>query len=310
MLDAFVPVALLLGIGVLLGRARILPERAGDALNQVVLWVCLPAAILHHVPRLPIYTPERLLDVAWIALVPWALLLLSVIVVKLVVRALGLSPGEEGSLLMTVALGNTSFLGYPVIRALLGEEALATAVIYDQLGSFLGLATFGTIVLARYGGEETPTLRVLAQKVLRFPPFVALVVALLFGGLQLPVPAPIASSLELLATAMLPLVLMALGLGLKLTLPPKERLPLALGLGLKLLFFPALVLMTLMLTHTRGQAAEVALLESAMPPMVTAGALAAGQGLAPDLSRAMTGFGLVLALFTLPLFHWLAGSLL
>jgi predicted permease len=123
-------------------------------------------------------------------------------------------------------------------------------------------------------------------------------------------PDPLASAVELLSGAMLPLVLLALGLGLELSLPKKDRAPLAVGLALKLLVLPALVLGALVLSGERGEPAQVALLESAMPPMVTAGALAAGQKLAPELSRAMTGVGLILAMVTLPLFSWIGALLL
>lgn len=313
MLAAFLPVVLLLGIGVLLGRAelggqKVLPERAAETLNQVVLFVCLPAAIVHHVPA--IVSGGAALELAWLALVPWALVALAVIAVKLAVRLFHLSRGEEGALSMTVALGNTSFLGYPVIRALLGDDALASAVVFDQLGSFLALATFGTVVLARYGGDRTPSAGELAGKVVRFPPFIALVIALGLGLFSVSLPAPLAAIVEMLSGAMLPLVLLALGIGLKLSLPPKDRLPLAVGLGLKLLVLPALLLGALVLSGQRGEPAQVALLESAMPPMVTAGALAASQKLAPDLALAMTGVGLLVAMVTLPLVSWIGALLL
>lgn len=313
MVAAFLPVVLLLGIGVLLGRAelggqKVLPERASDTLNQVVLFVCLPAAVLHHVP--PIVSGGAALELAWLALVPWALVLVAAIAVKLAARVLHLGRGEEGALLMTVALGNTSFLGYPVIRALLGEDALASAVVFDQLGSFLALSTYGTVVLAHYGGGSTPSARELAGKVVRFPPFIALLIAIALGLGGVILPDPLASAVELLSGAMLPLVLLALGLGLELSLPKKDRAPLAVGLALKLLVLPALVLGALVLSGERGEPAQVALLESAMPPMVTAGALAAGQKLAPELSRAMTGVGLILAMVTLPLFSWIGALLL
>ena len=37
-----------------------------------------------------------------------------------------------------------------------------------------------------------------------------------------------------------------------------------------------------------------------MPPMITAGALAASHRLAPDLAAAMVGYGVLLALASLP----------
>ena len=302
MLEAFVPVVILLALGVMLGRAGVMPDRSADTLNQVVIWVCLPAAILVHVPSSLTWSPALL----WLAAIPWTLAL----VTFAVVRHLGFDRSTEGALLMTAALGNTSFLGYPVVRALLGEDALADAIVYDQLGSFLLLSTYGSVVLARYGGGPAPSARALLLRVLRFPPFVALLIALALGLTGTSLPPLLARPTELCADAMLPLVLLALGLGIELKVPIEIRRPLALGLGLKLVLGPLLLVVALHQAGLRGQAAEVALLESAMPPMVTAGVLAAGAGLQPKLSIAMTGLGLVAALLTLPLWAWIASQLL
>src|SRR5690606_8203999 len=50
--DAFALMLAMLAMGVLLARLRALPANAADTLNLVVLYVCLPAAILVNVPRL------------------------------------------------------------------------------------------------------------------------------------------------------------------------------------------------------------------------------------------------------------------
>jgi len=305
MLEAFGPVVLLLALGVMLGRAGVMPDRSAEVLNQVVIWVCLPAAILLHVPSSLTWSPA----LVWLAAIPWALTLLTFVLVRSLSRVLAFDRSTEGALLMTAALGNTSFLGYPVVRALLGQDALADAIVYDQLGSFLLLTTYGSLVLARYGSGAPPTPTALVLRVVRFPPFVALLLAIGVGLSGTRLPTLLARPIELCAEAMLPLVLIALGLGIEVRLPLAMRKPLALGLGIKLVLSPLLVLVSLRLAGLGGQAAEVALLESAMPPMVTAGVLAAGAGLSPKLSIAMTGLGVLVAILTLPLWTWFAHSL-
>lgn len=305
MLEAFVPVVILLALGVMLGRTNVMPERSAEALNQVVIWVCLPAAILIHIPA----NLHGSIAMLWLAAIPWALAL----VMFVLVRMLRFDRSTEGALLMTAALGNTSFLGYPVVRALYGEHALAHAIVFDQLGSFLLLSTYGSVVIARYGAgtPAAPTAvdpMAVALRIVRFPPFVALIAALALWLTQTSIPMLLLHPIQLCADAMLPLVLLALGLGIELKVPAEIRKPLAIGLALKLVLGPALVIATFSVAGIDGQAAQVALLESAMPPMVTAGVLAAGAGLSPRLSIAMTGLGLAVSLITLPLWHWM-GSL-
>jgi len=50
-----------------------------------------------------------------------------------------------------------------------------------------------------------------------------------------------------------------------------------------------------------GDLLRVGVLESAMPPMITAGAVAAAAKLEPELAAALVGFGIVLSFVSMPL---------
>ena len=301
--DAFALILSMLALGLLFQRLRLFPDNAAEVLNKVVLYVCLPASVLIYAPRLEL-GPQVLA----VAAVPWLLLVATVVLVTGVTRMLKLRPDEHAVLLLCVALGNTSFLGYPLVRALLGEDALPYAVIYDQFGAFLILSTFGLYVLARYGGDAKPTAAMIARRIATFPPFLALVL-----GLTLMPESPpdwIAGGLQRLADALLPLVVLAIGLSLKLALPRDELKPLAAGLALKLAVMPLLALGIAWAFGMTGVMHDAVVLESAMPPMITAAALAISHRLAPGLAAAMVGYGILLSLATLPAWAWLLQRLL
>src|SRR5690606_33566211 len=150
-------------------RLRVLPGNAAETLNLVVLYVCLPAAILIHVPRLRFDV-----SLLGLVLVPWALAAATWAVLRLLSPRLRLRRDEFAVLLLCTMLGNTSFIGYPMVEALLGAQALPYAVVYDQFGTFVMLSTLGLVVLARYGGEHPPTKREIALRIVRFPPMWAL----------------------------------------------------------------------------------------------------------------------------------------
>lgn len=313
-IDAFALILAMLLLGMALRRLGVFDERAAEVLNKVVLYVCLPAAVLRYAPRLAF-------DASLLGLVavPWLLLALTVPWVALLARALGLRGDERAVLLLTIALGNTSFLGFPLVSALLGEAALPYAVIYDQFGSFLVLSTFGLYVLARYGGgsrhpasrgtsppldagEREPTAADIGRRILRFPPFIALA----FGLTLMPAEPPgwIGNGLQRLADALLPLVVLAIGITIRLRLPRDELKPLIAGLASKLLLAPAVALALLWPLGLQGTLARAAVLEAAMPPMITAAALAISHRLAPGLAAALVGYGIVLSLLTLPAWAW------
>ena len=299
--DAFALILAMLALGYAFQRLRVLPDNAAHTLNLVVLYVCLPAAVLRYAPRL--HLEPALFGVA---AVPWLLLAATVVLVHALARWLTFRDDERAVLLLTVALGNTSFLGYPLTRALIGEHALPYAVIYDQFGAFLMLSTFGLWVLARYGGDVRPTARSIVLQVLKFPPLWALII----GFTVMPADPPhwIAGALQRLSDALLPLAMLTIGLSVKLALPRDELKPLATGLVLKLAVMPALALLLVPLLGLHGDMARTTVFESAMPSMVTAGALAISHNLAPRLAAAMVGYGLLLSLLTLPLWAGVAAG--
>jgi len=297
-LDAYALTLAMLALGWLFARLNVLPSNAPEVLNLIVLYLCLPAAVLLYVPQL--HWDARL---AGLALTPWLLMLAAVGCVLALARWLRLSRAQTAVLLLCVALGNTSYLGFPLVSALLGAEAVGYALVYDQFGTFLLLSTFGLTVIARYSGDAPPGWRVIVRRVVTFPPLWALVV----GLTVMPAAPPewLHAGLSRLSGALLPLVVLAVGLSARFRVSASDARALAAGLGLKLMVMPALALALSWALGLRGVMFQVNVLEAAMAPMITAAALATLAGLAPRLAAAMTVYGVVLALLTLSGWHWL-----
>ncbi len=291
MSSAFALILTSLGGGYLAARFGVLRADAADAFNRFVIYVCLPALILRLVPKLSWQPGLSVLVVA-----PWGLLATGVAIVLALWRALGWRREVVFALLLCAPLGNTSFLGFPMVEALIGPDAVRFAVLYDQLGSFLMLATYGLFVVARFSSEATPSVRSMLARVARFPPFIALTLALI----PFPHPPLLDSVLGRLGDTLVPLAMFAVGLRLELR-APADPLPLALGLATKMLVLPLLAFAVAHALGLHGTPARVTVLESGMPPMITAGALAATAGMAPELSAALVGYGILVSFVTLPL---------
>lgn len=291
--DAFALILAMLALGMLFARFGVLPDSAAEVLNRVVLLVCLPAAVLVHVPSLQ-FDPALI----GLAATPWLLAGATVLLVWPLARLLRFRRDETAVVLLCVALCNSSFIGYPMIGALLGQDAVAYAVVYDQFGTFVLLSTFGLTVIARYAGDTPPSDRQILGRMLRFPPLWALAFALTLMPARPPV--WIDDGLRTVAGAMLPLVMLAVGLSIRLRMPRDELRPLATGLLLKLLVMPAIALPLSLAFGMTGTLLQANVLEAAMPSMITAAALAIAAGLAPRLAAAMIGYGILLSLATLP----------
>lgn len=270
---------------------------AADALHAFVIYICLPATIWKLVPGLR-FEPELWL----LAAIPWAALIAAALSLLGLARLKGWSRSVCGAMLLCVPLGNTSFLGFPVISALLGESALRYAVLYDQLGSFLALSTYGLMVAARFGAGSMPSPWQTLLRIARFPPTVALALAFT----PLPRVQILQPLWERLSDVLVPVAMYAVGLRLQFRLP-RPQSALAWGLGLKLSLMPACAWVLARAGDAPASMLQVIVLEAAMPPMVTAGAVAAVAGLAPELASGLVGYGVALSLVILPVWAALLG---
>lgn len=284
--------------GVLLRRFRRMPDNAPATLNSFIIHVSLPALTLFYIHELQLSG-----DVLLVALMAWLVFGLSAGFFWLIGRVLQLPRATVGALILLGGLGNTSFFGLPMVEAFYGREGLATAIIVDQLGSFLALSVLGITVAGIYSSGR-PTAGEIVKRIALFPPFIALLVALLL------VPVEYAEwftvLLKRLGDTLAPLALLSVGMQLRLGHFAEHKRNLALGLGFKLVLAPlAIYLLYVPLFGAHGQSIQVTLFEAAMPPMITAAIVATEHGLDPQLANLMVAAGLVISFVTLTGWWWL-----
>jgi malate permease and related proteins len=284
-------------LGMVLRRTGRFSEATPSVLNGFVIYVSLPALTLLHIHKLQIDT--RLLFTASMA---WVLFGIGFVFFRFVGKWAGLSAGSIGALMLVGGLGNTSFVGLPMIEAFYGKEFLGIGIIADQIGSFLVLSTLGILVATIYSsGDVTP--RQMARKVLFFPPFQALVLAFVLK--PLPYPEWLTVILQKLGDTLTPLALSSVGFQLRLSHIKGEVKNLGIGLFYKLLLGPALVtLLFVFVLGGSGKVMQITLFEAAMAPMITAGIIAIDHELNPSLVTLMLGIGIPLSFLTLTGWWW------
>jgi hypothetical protein len=288
-------------LGILAKRFTTLPAQTPRVLNTWVLYVSLPALVLKVVHSVKLEATVLLsASSMWLVFaVPAAF--------ALVARARGVSAKTAGAIGLCAGLGNTAFVGLPMLEALGGKEAVGPTALVDQLGSFVAFSLLAVPFATVMGGAK-PTLRQLGQRVATFPPFAALALALLLR--PLPFPELLDQTLGRLADVMSPLALASVGWQLNLSQLKGQGGKLALGLGWKLALAPAVVMALVWVVHGPfGLLERVTVVQAAMAPMVTAGVLAAEHGLEPELCAGFVGVGVPVSFLTVPLW-WKVTELL
>ena len=286
--------------GVLLKGSGKLPQATPSVLNGFIIHVSLPAITLLYIHDLTFSA-----DVLYMAAMPWLHFGLGAGFFLLVGRLLKLSRSSIGALMLTGGMGNTSFVGLPMIEAFYGKEGLATGIIVDQLGSFMVLSTLGITVAGMYS-KGMPSPGEVARRIVFFPPFIALVLALVL----IPVDYPdwFTATANRLGDTLAPLALFSVGYQLHPGHLEENLRSLLVGLAFKLLLAPLVIsILYIELFGLSGLAVKVTLFEAAMPPMIAGGIIAAEHGINPSLSNLMIAVGVLLSFLTLPLW-WMVLS--
>ena len=284
-------------------RVAAFPKNGHLALNQFVIYIALPALALYYIPKVSLSTDLLYpLGIAWIGF------MLSFAFFYLIGKRMGWPNRLIGCLTITAGLGNTSFVGFPIIQALYGDEGLKTAIIVDQPGSFVVMATLGIITAGIFSkGDSKPSD--IAKKILLFPPFIAFIIACVMNVFKVDFNDHFETVFQKLGATVTPVALIAVGLQLKVDKDSQHWKFLRLGLFFKLILTPAIFfLFYKIILGGKGLVVDVSIMESAMAPMITGAILASNYGLKPKLSSMMVGIGIPLSFLTLAFWYFILNT--
>jgi malate permease and related proteins len=293
---SFLLLLVCLSLGVLVARFGAPPRDLHKHLNWWVLNIAFPATVLELIPKLQFNASLLLLPLSM-----WLIFGCAWVLFRALGARMGWRPGTIGALIIMCGFCNTSFVGLPLIEALRGQSVLSYAALVDQLGSFLCLSTLGTLTLAAYSNGDGTAPNFL-RRILTFPPFIALLAA---GAIKLVGGLPVVADTVLarLGSSLAPIALFSVGLQLRVRLSAHEVAPLTAGLAWKLILAPAMIFALTRVFSAHTPTATVAVLQSAMAPMVSAAILCEQNDLDPPLANMLLGIGLLVSFVTVPLWN-------
>ncbi|MBO0930157.1 AEC family transporter [Fibrella aquatilis] len=277
---------------------RWLPESAPLVLNRVLVGVFIPALTLLYVAELH-FDSRLLLPV----LAPYLVFGGGCAFIWTIGSRLSFDRATLGALLLTGGISSISFVGFPIFEWVYGRPGLEAGILMSQAGTFVICVTFG-VGLASWLAAEEPSVGKMLRDMVRFPPFLAFVVALLANVLGYVHPPVVRDLLTKLSSPFTVIALLSVGMQIRFRVPKQNKNALLLGLGYKLLLAPLLVFVVYKLTLSQhGWLPDLCVLGSALGPMNTAAVLATQYNLNPSLAAQMVGLGIPLSFFGIYLIY-------
>lgn len=298
----FILIVVFLITGLILQKVSFIPAKFATYLNNYLIYIVLPALALKYLPGVELKF-ELLLPIgsAWISFA------LSWIIFGSLGKYLKWSDGLTGCLIITAGLANTSFVGFPIVKALYGEEAVKIALLIDQAGSFIIVSSVAVVVASIYSvGKKRK--RDVTKKILTFPPFIFFILAMAMNISSLETPTLILPVLDVVAATLTPIALTAVGLQVKISMASISSKYLWMGLAYKLVLIPLVIfVLYAFVFELKGMMLKVSVIEAAMAPMITGSIIAITHDLEPKLASLLVGVGIPLSFLTIAVWYFILG---
>jgi predicted permease len=215
------PFFALIGVGFWAGRTRFFSAEATAYLTKFVFYFALSAMLFR-------FSANLSLAEVWDSRLAMAYLWGTAFVygiASLVGFLRGLDVSTNAIEAQCAVIGNTGFLGVPMLTLLLGPEAIGTIL----LALAIDLIVFSSLVVilitgARDGEISLRMLRSIGLGLIKNPMIVAISLGFVWSGLSIPIPDPMNDFLAILGGAATPGALFAIGASLALTSPDKMQI--------------------------------------------------------------------------------------
>lgn len=284
---------LLMLCGFIARKSRMMGGEGFSALNKLVLFFAQPALILSSMQQSS--SPELIRDLAWVFVLACAAMALSGFVALLFFRR---EAAPRRSVLTSMAMvSNCGFMGFPVITAALGEEALIYAVIYVAAFQLI-CWTLGAYV---FGGRSAMR----PGELFRNPSLLAVLGGLVLFLTGWRLPGFVNDGLSMMGSVTTPVAMFVIGSNLVgLTPAHLSDRPMLTACGLRLVAAPLMVLL-LRLTSLSGLVVNSLFLCTAMPcaaltammaELYQADSVLASRGVAVSTALSMVTVPLLLSL--------------
>ncbi|MBO6123951.1 MAG: AEC family transporter [Methanobrevibacter sp.] len=285
-------IVIMIGLGYFLKRIDFLSESDIDPFNKIVMYILMPCMIFHAIYAADLSQLPRL------GMLPFIILASSFvtgIVSYFILKQFKLDDVTLWSVLVTVMIANTAFMGYPVTLGIYGNDGFLRAIFCDMatLTTFL-LLSF--VLILKFGG----TVKTAVRKIALFPPLWAVILGLIFNLLGIPIGPVLDNTVNYLGQGAIPLIMIALGLSINFDALSRSRSMIVFTSIMKLALFPFVAFLIVSWLGLVNLEHSVTIVEAAMPSGMMSLLLAITYRLDYELTSDCILINTVISLITLP----------
>ena len=286
-------IILMIGVGYVLKRIDFLSEKDITPLNKIVMNILLPCMIFSA-----LYSSDLSL-IPKLGILPFVILASSFItgiVSFFILKKLGFDDKKLWSVLVTVMIANTAFMGYPVNLGIFGHEGFLRAIFCDIATMCIFLILSFVLVL-KFGG----TLKKAVRKIALFPPLWAIILGFGLNVLNVPIGPVLDNTINYLGDGAIPLIMISLGLSIDLSGLSRSKSMIAFTSVMKLFFFPLVAFCIVSFLGLVDLQYTVTVIEAAMPSGMLSLLLSITYNLDYELTSDCILINTVISLITLPI---------
>lgn len=277
-------------------RLKIISQNQGIIFIDYVITFALPAMIFDKIYHIQLDS-----SLIYVIFLGAAANLIGTVIATYTAYKLKFSKVTVVCICLLSLFGNTTFVGIPLIQGFIGEEAINDVILYDQFVTGIPLAFLSPFILS-YAGAQPSKMIQNVIKVMKFPPFIALVL----GGICkiFPIPEFIFAPLKMLSASVTPVALFSIGIGLSFTCIKSAWKSSLLVLFGKMIIAPTVYILTIKIFSVQiTQQWIVGAILCAVPPMVAASALIMKAQLDSNLAISSVALGVIFTFVTMPVLY-------
>lgn len=200
---------MLMAVGYIFAKFEILNVKAIPYLNKLAMYITMPSLVFISLATAPDSSTREVISVAGLGILYYVFIIGFVYLVPIILRVPKENKGIYQYLLM---FSNAGFMGYPLIMAIFGDDALFYAVLLNMP---FNLFAFSVGILFIVKGTDQK-VNINYKQFLNLP-IIATLIGLVFFAFKIPVHYVIADPLNMLGDMTTPLTMIIIGVSLSTT---------------------------------------------------------------------------------------------